>query len=354
MTSAVKSDRGSPRRPGPIAAALGLSARTLRHWVKRFRDDPGCANRLITTPRGRPPSRLNRFHRREVLAHLRQTGPRVSIRALRAEFPEVARRELEDLLRRYRFWARRCTIARLRWTTPGAVWAMDFTDVPHPIDGTHPHVLSVRDLASGRQLLALPTTDQCAKTADQALASLFAEHSPPIVLKSDNGSPFKATTTRLLLDDQGVTLLPSPVRTPSYNGSCEAGIGSLKTRCHERACLRGQPEHWTSDDLEAARLQANAATHSQGNQDSTPDVTWKLRQPLKTHQRSLFQSTVQRMRLEVRSDWGYTPDEIIGPRVRDRIDREAIRRGLVAHGYLVIQRRRITLPLTKLKAAKNT
>ena len=44
----------------------------------------------------------------------------------------------------------------LHWHRPGAVWAMDHTEPPTPIDGRWPHVLAVRDLASHMQLAWLP------------------------------------------------------------------------------------------------------------------------------------------------------------------------------------------------------
>lgn len=39
-------------------------------------------------------------------------------------------------------------IHHLKWRRPGTVWAMDFIDLSHPIDGRHHYVLCIRDLAS--------------------------------------------------------------------------------------------------------------------------------------------------------------------------------------------------------------
>jgi hypothetical protein len=80
----------------------------------------------------------------------------------------------------------------LHWQVPGSVWAMDFTEAPAAIDGLFPYVLAVRDLASGRQLLWLPIRAGNGQETRWALASLFALHGAPLILKSDNGSPFDA------------------------------------------------------------------------------------------------------------------------------------------------------------------
>jgi transposase InsO family protein len=60
-------------------------------------------------------------------------------------------------------------------------------------------LLAVRDLASGYQLAWLAVPDEAAVTAAAALAALFREHGPPLVLKSDNGSAFRAEALGALL-----------------------------------------------------------------------------------------------------------------------------------------------------------
>ena len=180
------------------------------------------------------------------------------------------------MLRRCRYWTRRTQFDSLEWTRVGAVWAVDFTEAPHFIDGVYPYLLVVRELGAGFQLMALPTRDQTAQTVRHAMLSLFAAYGRPLLLKSDNGSAFKAGESRDFLAEHGVLLLPSPPRTPTYNGACEAGIGSIKTRCHEIASARGCPDPWTADDVEAARLQANASRRLPGEENSTPDEAHKI------------------------------------------------------------------------------
>ncbi|HVX15392.1 MAG TPA: transposase family protein, partial [Pirellulales bacterium] len=204
------------------ANLLHLSPRTLREWFH------------IESPRihllGRPTMRSSLKERTEVLDVLNELGPATSVATLRACFPLMPRAELDDLLRRYRrVWRIRHTHAphSLRWTTPGTVWAMDFSEAPRPIDGIYPYLLAVRDLASSYQLLWLPVRTPSADEAIQALRSLLATHEAPLVLKTDNGSAFIAEDTASFLRPFGVNLLFSPPHTPEYNGAIEAGIGSL-------------------------------------------------------------------------------------------------------------------------------
>jgi hypothetical protein len=74
------------------------------------------------------------------------------------------------------------------------------------------------------------------------------------VLKSDNGSAFIAAEFGEMLSAWGVWQLFSPPRMPRYNGSCEAGIGSMKSRTHHQAARQGRPGRWTCEDAEVAPL----------------------------------------------------------------------------------------------------
>ena len=69
------------------------------------------------------------------------------------------------------------------------------------------------------------------------LSRLFAEHGPPLVLKSDNGKALTQGGVPALLQAHGVTPLMSPVYRPQYNGSCEAGVHAMKVRTEDLALL---------------------------------------------------------------------------------------------------------------------
>ena len=109
---------------------------------------------------------------------------------------------------------------------------------PEPIDGENESILAVRDLASGEQLLWQPVPDETAEETRFYLEVLFAEPGVPLVLKSDNGPGFIANLLQSFLEENRVAWLGSPPYTPSYNGSCEAGIGVLKARTAQRADLQ--------------------------------------------------------------------------------------------------------------------
>ena len=181
------------------AASLRMSPRTLARWQHGWRQD-----RLAPHARGRPARRLDRLDRQHVIGTVRLMGPGVGVAALKGIFPGAARRELAYLLRRYRaMHVRKCAVLAcvLHWEEPGAVWAMDYTRPPTAVDGTYRHLLVVRDMASGYQLLALPAERAASELTAQALTGLFHEHGPPLVIKSDNDSAFRGAQTQWTLLD---------------------------------------------------------------------------------------------------------------------------------------------------------
>ena len=334
------------------AELLQLSPRTLRQWDYNFR-----LPTLEVKALGRPTLRSSRLDRNEVIEVLCELGPATGLPTLQTCFPGMPRAELEDLLRRFRrLWRIRHQHAphRLRWLLPGAVWAMDFTEAPHAIDGLYPYLLAVRDLASGQQLLWLPLKTATAKETIPALQPLFTQHGPPLVLKTDNGSPFCAEATQEFFSTWGVIPLFSPPRTPRYNGAIEASIGSLKTRTEQHATANGRSTHWSWEDTAAARAEANASARPHGPNGPTPDALWDARRTITQEERNLFATSVNRQRTEVRLKEGWP---MIGPLTAKQarmIDRQAIRRALEEHGLLLYSRRRIPLPFTKKKVTDIT
>ena len=331
------------------ADLLHLVPRTLRQWRNDFR---------IKVPRihllGRRTLRSSRADRTEVLDVLDELGPATSVAVLCDCFPLMSRAELEDLVKRYRHvWRKRHQHAPycLEWTVPGTVWAMDFSNAVQPIDGLYPYLLAVRDLASGYQLLWSPVRSPSAEEAILALSSLFAQHGAPLVLKTDNGSAFIADATKEFLSPFGVNLLFSPPRTPRYNGSIEASIGSMKTRTERHAARASHPAYWTFDDVEHAKAEANATARPQGPTGPTANQLWEERRPITPEQRSVFQTTVHRHRQEVNAEEGIAQDALLQPQEERRLNRPAIRRALGEHDYLLFSRRRLPLPITKQKTA---
>jgi transposase InsO family protein len=329
------------------ADVLHMLPRTLRQWQYDRTAQP-----LRVHPLGRPILRSSRHDRNAVLELLGELGPHTGVPTLRECFPHMPRAELDDLLKRYRRLCRKrdqhaCHV--LYWQTPGTVWAMDFSEAPQPIDNLYPYLLGVRDLASGQQLLWLPVATATAAETRSALEPLFVLHGPPLVLKSDNGSPFLADDTLDFLEAYQVLPLFSPPRTPRYNGAIEAGIGSLKTRTERHATANGRATFWSHSDAEAARLEANATARPKGPTGPTPDELWAARKILTAEERTLFQDSVHQQRTDGRLKEGWPTEGPLQAKDARTVDRQAIRRALEEHGYLLYSRRQLPLPIGKKK-----
>jgi hypothetical protein len=203
----------------------------------------------------------------------------------------------------------------------------------------------VRDLASGRQLLWLPVVAATAEGARDALAALFAEHGPPLVLKCDNGSPFTSTVMEELLMASGVIALYSPPYWPRYNGSVEAGIGSLKDRTDAWAARSGRAGEWTWDDAAGACSEANTLSRPRGASGPSPDELWATRQPIPPEERGAFGAAVAEARRTQTpaSDTCAAGEAVV--RSGRAMARDAIRLALERCGYLHYKRRTIPPPL---------
>jgi transposase InsO family protein len=340
--------RGAAR--SATARRLGLSPSALSRWRRRWSED-----RMALRPRGRPVEDLDRDTRHGILSVFSLMGPHATLTALRDLFPAIPRGALENLLERCRRVHRRKSrwlVHMLRWTRPGTVWAMDFTELPSRIDGEYPYLLLIRDLASGRQLLALPCHSQSARVAVVALRSLFRLCGRPLVLKMDNGSAFIAAEMKDLLRDHGVFPLYSPPCTPSYNGSVEAGIGSLEVRAFYESARHDRPGEWTCDDVATARLQANVTARPWGLRGPTPDEAWRTRMQVTDIEARQFRLAYDRQheRAVAERDDAATGND--SHWLRASIDRVALSRSLIERGYLLIRSRRITPPITLQSARR--
>jgi transposase InsO family protein len=333
------------------AEFFNLSARTLRLWRHEFANDL-----LVPRPLGRPILAATREQRNEIFRTIDELGPGIGLPTLRDMFAGVARAELDDILRRYRLIWRQLNqqpIHVLEWTRPGRVWAIDFHGPRPGVDGLFPYLFAVRDLGSGRQLLWRPVQAMTADVARREMETLLVIHGAPLLLKCDNGSAFIDGGFRAGVSSFGVEILFSPPRTPSYNGSIEAGIGSLTSRTDQHAARHGHPGHWIWDDVEAALAEANATARPFGELGLSPDAVWTSRTPIDLEERLLFQRTVEARRQEVLDAQGRPLATLQDAAAQRATDRQAIRQVLVELGYLYMTRRRITLPIRKKKTASN-
>lgn len=331
-----------------IADWLGVAGRTLRHWCRRLSD---C---FTAHPLGRPRQRSDRTARNEVIGLIDEFGPQVGVPTLRACFPIMSRAELEDLLQRYRrVWRERHRqpLRVLHWTMPGRVWAIDYAEPPHSIDGRYDYLLAVRDLASGMQLLWQPVEAATGVNAARALDTLFAVHGAPLVLKSDNGGHFTCPAVQDQLAAHGVECLLSPPHWPRYNGAIEAGIGSLKNRTAAHAARAGHAGYWTWDDTAAAMLEANALSRPKGEFGPSPNDLWTSHSPIGVTEREVFRCHVAQHTTNEKRKHSACIDGANDLWSMRAMAREAIRLALEECGYLHYTRRRIPPPIPGRKAA---
>jgi transposase InsO family protein len=233
----------------------------------------------------------------------------------------------------------------LTWPIAGRVWAIDFAEPPTPIEGSHGYLFAVRDLATGMPLLWRPCDAANATNAANALAGLFADHGPPLVLKSDNGSHFTGGNVPDLLTVHGVAHLLSPPRWPRYNGAIEAGIHALKDRTAARAARAGHPGFWTWDDTAGALIEAATLAHPLGPNSPSPAAAWQARTSIRDDERIAFATTVERQ-----IACGTATNGVWSEREMARV---AIRHALEECGYLQYRRRRILRAINGRKVASN-
>ncbi len=335
------------------SARLGVRPQTLRRWRCRWSSD-----RMELCPRGRPVERGSPDLRHALIGLFSLAGPTLGVPALRELLPDAPRRELEELTRRVKRMLDRgkggFLVTQLRWTRPGAVWAIDFSEPQEKVDGLYPRLVCVRDLASGQQLMALPCFDETTATARSVMRALLRWNPAPLVLKCDNGSAFVSPEFREELESWGIQLLFSPPSYPQYNGAIEAGIGGLKTRLHWISARHGRPGEWTCDDVEEARRHANATIRLDRGRGPSPDQAWDLRLEIRDHERALFHSAIKRYLLREESRHGVLDSTMLGHSERTQIERVAVTRALIENSLVVFRRRRVSLPFSKRKQRINS
>lgn len=319
-----------------VTRRLALSERTVRHWRHI-----SCA--LNCACRGRPPRPATREERNRVYHFLRERGTQTPLVAVQAAFPQLRRADLSDLVRRYRRLGRRKRErlqSRLEWRRPGAVWAADFKERREPIEGRYGWILSIKDLASRFQLTWQPVAEATAEVVQNTYARLFEEHGPPLVLKSDNGSQFKADETKRMLAAHHVVPLFSPRRHPQYNGGVERANGQLSGYQEALAEFHGRPRAPRCDDAQGAQRLANELARPNGWRGPTAGQLWLNRAPLRACERAGFLASVAQGRAAHRARWDFAPDAALTHEQASAVDRRAVRDALVAHDLLRIHPRR--------------
>jgi len=339
----VETDRRRGASLRGSARALALARSTLSDWCRGWSE-----HRLTARTLGRPLRRLARGAREVALSALRALGRRADLSLLKFLVPEASRSALVDLwVRAHVVWRRhrRKHLLRLRWTRAGAVWACDFTDPDRPMEEGFVAVFVVRDLASGATLASEPLAWAGAAEVERVLRRLFEVFGAPLVLKHDNGSPLIAWNVALLLATWGVLELRSPPRMPRYNGSCEAGIGSLSVLIDHVAAEHGRAGHWSCDDVEAARQLGNHSADSPLDPRRTPAEVWDARTPITRAERRRLGNLYRAHAARERELRGLAADLALHPNEQASIDRVALGHALVVAGYLEERWRSICPPI---------
>lgn len=173
---------------------------------------------------------------------------------LRAAVGDLPRNTTADYLRRLRRLERkrrRLRRHRVRWNEPATAWAMDGTWLDQPVVGNGRRALVVVDLHSKDTLAVASVPGERASAAERVLQALVEKHGAPLVLKLDNGSAFISERVAAFCERHGITRMHSPVRRPSWNGTCEVSGRWAKRRAEAAARLRGDGT-LTQADLDCA------------------------------------------------------------------------------------------------------
>jgi transposase InsO family protein len=183
--------------------------------------------------------------------------------------------------------------------------AADFKERREPIEGRYGWILAVKDLASRYQLAWLPVEEATAEVVQATYARLFAEHGPPLILKSDNGGPFQTDSTKRLLAAAAVTALFNPRRRPGYNGGIERANGQLAGYQEALAEFHGRRGMPTCEDARGVQRLANESTRPEGWRGPTAVELWNRRGPIAPRQRADFLAAVTERRTVVRGQFGF-------------------------------------------------
>jgi len=231
---------------------------------------------------------------------------------LRRAIPGLPRNSTAAYLRRLRRLKRqrRCRWRhRVQWNMPGAVWAIDGTWLGCPVVGSGRRALVVVELHSRKTLAVVSVRGEREVEVIRVLTKLIERHGAPLVLKLDNGPAFISEDVAAFCGQHGMTLMHSPVRRPSWNGTCEVSGRWAKRRAEAAARLRGDGT-LTQADLDCA-------------------VTYVGTLPrIGEEQRRHFLGVVEQQLLVVAAEQGVAMDGQTRNHVRRSLGRVAARRAL--------------------------
>lgn len=213
-----KAPRGSRK---VVAQALNVSDRTLRSWQ---------ASHGSIKKRGRKPASATLSEVKLIVAQWKEQGEpgtRPVIQAL----PKLRVRLIRDVIGKFKAKRlKRANELRLRariaidTNEPGTVLAMDGATVQKGED-----IVVVRDRGSLRLTVVECGRSLCSADTLMMLQNMQQEGRLPVVLCTDNGSPFCSNVVEDYLAQQQVIHLKSLPHVPQHNGSAECAVKEVKT-----------------------------------------------------------------------------------------------------------------------------
>src|SRR2546428_6227615 len=118
------------------------------------------------------------------------------------------------------------------------------------------------------------------------------------------------------------------------------------------ATLAGRPLEWQPEDLCRALELTNQLPKDAARRKTPRWEVFSGRSPIGVEERAAFQARLQKNRAAHRRAEGIPAEVELGRRQRAQINRQAMRQALVALGYLTITKRRASLTLKSILAAK--
>lgn len=229
-----------------FAQAVDVEPRTLRNWKAR--------PTLKDFPKAGRPAHDERAHRRafwkvgrEYVRQGKGAGWRALKTAIGHEVPtrliQTRLRELKRCEKRHERRQILQTQVRVDVTARNALWVQDSAQLARdPRDGSKIEAQVIKD--RGPLVTVGLSTGAPARGQDvvHLLDLLKRTRGLPLVLGSDNGSPFVSEEAKAYLRREKVIHLRSLPRTPEHNGSAEIGIAELKRCSGLQAALQMLPE----------------------------------------------------------------------------------------------------------------
>jgi transposase InsO family protein len=210
-----------------VAQALEVTPRTLRQWKRQ-------AERKFKTQRGRRRLAIS-FREKIIIARewKRQGYPgerpvRVALPSLRVRVVREVIRDLKARRKKRREVIRMKVRTRVRVNKVGAVLTMDGTSLKKGDDYIvykDRSSLEVRAQACGGFLSSRNTLG--------ILENLKQKNTLPLVICTDNGSPFCSQEVENFLDKNYIVHLKNLPRVPQHNGSCENAVREFKEQLIE-------------------------------------------------------------------------------------------------------------------------